>query len=136
MGRPGLNQELFDASTVFTKWCNSLGGINGRKIIDNQRDAALVNYKAKVLEACQTDFSMVGGGAVFDDTGQQARLNCLLPDLPGYVVSPAARGADLLVQAIPNVLDNVNIGASRWVTANYPGTTGPWPTSPPTCPPP
>ncbi len=123
VGRPGLNQELFDASTVFTKWCNSLGGINGRKIIDNQRDAALVNFKAKVLEACQSDFSMVGGGAVFDDTGQQARLNCLLPDLPGYVVSPQARGADLLVQAIPNALDNLNIGASRWVTANFPGTT-------------
>ena len=24
-GAPGLNQELFDASDVFTKWCNSLG---------------------------------------------------------------------------------------------------------------
>jgi hypothetical protein len=123
VGRPGLNQELFDASTVFTKWCNALGGINGRKIIDNQRDAAIVNYKAKVLEGCQTDFSMVGGGGVFDDTGQQARLNCLLPDLPGYVVSPQARGADLLVQALPNALDNINIGGSRYVTATFPGTT-------------
>jgi hypothetical protein len=123
VGRPGLNQELFDASTVFTKWCNSFGGINGRKIIDNQRDAAIVNYKAKVLEACQGDFSMVGGGAVFDDTGQQARLNCLLPDIPAYVVSPQARGAELVVQPLPNALDNLNIGADRYVTAKYPGTT-------------
>jgi hypothetical protein len=27
---PGLDQELFDASTAFTKWCNAQGGILGR----------------------------------------------------------------------------------------------------------
>ena len=44
-GAPGLNQELFDASTVFTKWCNSLGGINGRLIKDDLLDAALVQLQ-------------------------------------------------------------------------------------------
>src|SRR5688572_18450667 len=29
VGRPGLNQELFDASHVFVDWCNEAGGING-----------------------------------------------------------------------------------------------------------
>ena len=29
---PGLNQELFDASDVFVKWCNSVGGTNGHLI--------------------------------------------------------------------------------------------------------
>ena len=43
-GRPGLNQELFDASTVFTKWCNDAGGINGRKLDLTLRDAALTEY--------------------------------------------------------------------------------------------
>ena len=123
VGRPGLDQELFDASTVFTKWCNSLGGINGRKIKDNLRDAALTNYKQKVLEGCSTDFAMVGGGGVFDDAGQSARLNCLLPDYPGYVVSSQARGADLVVQAIPNALDNVNVGSDRYVAATFPTST-------------
>lgn len=120
VARPGLNQELFDASTVFTKWCNDLGGINGRKIVDHQRDAALVNFKQKVLEACRGDFAMVGGGAVYDDTGQDARLKCLLPDIPGYVVSAQARGADLLVQSLPNALDNLNIGTYRYLTKKFP----------------
>src|SRR5687768_1099400 len=31
-GRPGLNQELFDAAKVFSEWCNEAGGINGREI--------------------------------------------------------------------------------------------------------
>ena len=39
------------------------------------------------------DFALVGGGGVFDTTGQTDRLACLLPDFPGYVVS--ARGAGL-----------------------------------------
>ena len=122
VGVPGLNQELFDASTVFTKWCNSLGGINGRKIIDNQRDAAVVNYKAQVQAGCQGDFALVGGGGVFDDTGQSTRLACLLPDFAGYSVSAAARAADLNIQAMPNPLGSLNIGIWRLLAATYPSS--------------
>ena len=49
---------------------------------------------------------MVGGGAVFDDTGQDERLNCMLPDDPRLLVSPQARGADLEVQPLPNPIDD------------------------------
>ena len=80
-GRPGLNQELFDTAEVFSKWCDDAGGINGRKIVVDERDAALTNYKPKILESCQQDFFMVGGGAVFDNTGVEDRLKCLLPDI-------------------------------------------------------
>jgi hypothetical protein len=37
-GRPGLDQELFDAAKVFAAWCNDAGGINGRKIVVHVRD--------------------------------------------------------------------------------------------------
>ena len=53
-GRPGLDQELFDTANVFSKWCNDAGGINGRKIVVNKRDAALFNVKARMTEACAT----------------------------------------------------------------------------------
>jgi hypothetical protein len=82
-GRPGLNQELFDAATVFTKWCNEAGGIAGRTIKVDLLDAKLVEYRQRILEACDQDFALVGGGAVFDDAAQKDRLNCLLPDSPG-----------------------------------------------------
>ena len=45
---------------------------------------------------------MVGGGAVFDDTGVKDRLECMLPDIAGFVVTPVARGSDLLIQPLPN----------------------------------
>lgn len=119
-GRPGLNQELFDAATVFTEWCNAAGGIEGRKIKLDLLDAKLVEYRQRILEACDQDFSLVGGGAVFDDAAQKDRLGCLLPDISGFVVSPEARGADLLVQVLPNPNDVQPIGDFRWLAEKFP----------------
>ena len=119
-GRPGLNQELFDAATVFTKWCNEAGGIAGRKIKVDLLDAKLTEFRQRILEACENDFSLVGGGAVFDDAGQKDRLSCLLPDIAGYVVSPEARGSDLLVQVMPNPNNEINNGDMQWLAKTFP----------------
>ncbi len=119
-GAPGLNQELFDASTVFTKWCNSLGGINGRLIKDDLLDAAIFDYNAKVTTACGQDFALVGGGGVFDNTGQKTRLSCMLPDYPAYLVTSEARGADLTTQVTPGPNNSLNFGMARYLAAKYP----------------
>lgn len=119
-GRPGLNQELHDAATVFTEWCNAAGGIAGRKIKLDLLDAKLTEYRQRILEACDQDFSLVGGGAVFDDTGQKDRIGCLLPDIAGYVVSPQARGSELLVQVMPNPNDEINNGDMQWLAKKFP----------------
>jgi hypothetical protein len=120
VGRPGLNQELFDAAKVFAAWCNDAGGINGRKIVVHERDAKLTEYKQRVIESCREDFFMVGGGAVFDDAGQQDRLKCLLPTIAGFVVTPQARAADLTIQPVPNPLTVLLIAAQRFVAAQFP----------------
>ena len=119
-GAPGLNQELFDTSTVFTKWCNSLGGINGRLIKDDLLDAAIFNYNAKITTACAQDFALVGGGGVFDNTGQKTRLSCLLPDYPAYLVTSEARGADLTTQVTPGPNNSLNFGVARYLAKTYP----------------
>jgi ABC-type branched-subunit amino acid transport system substrate-binding protein len=124
VGRPGLNQELFDASQVFVKWCNDAGGINGRKIEDTERDAKLTEYKQRITEACQEDFMIVGSGGVFDETGQDERLSCLLPDIPAYQVSPKARGADLSVRPLPTPLDQTSIAVFQYLEKRFPDSTG------------
>jgi hypothetical protein len=121
-GRPGLNQELFDAAEVFAAWCNEAGGINGREIVVHERDSALTEVRARMSESCREDFFLVGGGAVFDDAGVRDRLNCLLPDIPGYVVTSEAKGADLLVQPVPNTVDAVNVAAQLYVKERFPDT--------------
>ncbi len=121
--RPGLNQELFDASEVFTEWCNAAGGINGRQIELNLRDAKLTEFKQRVTESCREDFMMVGGGAVFDETGQDERLTCLLPDIPAYQVSAKARGSELAVAPLPLALDETPIAVYQYLGEKFPEST-------------
>ena len=119
-GRPGLNQEFFDTADTFAAWCNDRGGINGRKIVVDKRDAALTNTKARMTESCATDFVMVGGGVVFDQDGVETRLKCLMPDFAGFVVTAQARGADLVVQPLPNSVHTLQIQHLNYLGAKYP----------------
>jgi ABC-type branched-subunit amino acid transport system substrate-binding protein len=123
-GRPGLNQELFDSADAFTQWCNDQGGINGRKIELKKRDAKLTEFQQRVIEACQeNDFMMVGGGAVFDDTGQRERLACGLPVVAGYVVTAQAADADLTYQPVPNPVDKLSIGDYVYLNEKFADST-------------
>ena len=99
-----------------TRWA----GINGRLIKDDLLDAAIFNYNAKITTACGQDFALVGGGGVFDNTGQKTRLNCLLPDYPAYLVTPEARGADLTAQVTPGPNNSLNFGLARYLAKTYP----------------
>jgi hypothetical protein len=118
--RPGLNEEMYDAAVAFAAWCNEHGGINGREVVVADRDAALTDYNARIVEACAEDFAMVGGGAVLDDADNGGREACGLPNIAGYVVSAAAREAGLQVQPLPNPLDTLMAGQYRRIAEEFP----------------
>ena len=123
-GRRGLNQEIFDAGEVFTKWCNAAGGIHGRKIVLHEYDAALFNFDAGVKKACATDFFFVGNGNVFDNNpGQRDRLACLLPQIPTYLVTLEGRDSDLTVQPVPNRSTQYAVGPYNYVAQKFPDAT-------------
>ncbi len=123
-GRPGLNQELFDTAEAFSSWCNEHGGINGRRIELQLRDAMLTQFQQRVIEACdEGDFMMVGGGAAFDDTGQTERLACGLPTVAGYVATAAATEGDLTAQPVPNPSKYLAAGDLVWLGEQYPDST-------------
>jgi hypothetical protein len=63
---------------------------------------------------------MVGGGAVFDQDGVTTRLECLMPDIAGYAVSPENRGSDLLVQPVPNSVTTIPVGDLRFLEKQFP----------------
>lgn len=123
-GRLGLNQEMFDTAEAFTNWCNEHGGINGRRLVLKTRDAKLSEFQQRVIEACdEGDFMSVGGGAVFDDTGQADRLACGLPVIYGYAVTAVASDADLAIQPIPNPGNQQAVGAMKYLESAFEGTT-------------
>lgn len=116
----GLNKEMYDAAVAFAAWCNEHGGILGRKIVVDDLDAALTEYEARITEACEKDFALVGGGAVFDEDPNGVRVDCGLPNIAGYVVSARARNADLQVQPLPNPLAKINVGRYRAAAREFP----------------
>ena len=118
--RPGLTQEMYDAAVAFSAWCNEHGGIGGRKVVIDDLDAKLFEYNQRIAEACQQDFALVGGGAVFDAQDNGARVACGLISLPGYVVTPQARVADLQVQPVPNPVYEFASAGYRWLQGAYP----------------
>ena len=89
-------------------------------IKDDLLDAALFNYNPQITTACTKDFALVGGGGVFDNTGQKTRLSCLLPDYPAYLVTSEARGADLTTQVTPGPNNSLNFGLARYLADKYP----------------
>jgi ABC-type branched-subunit amino acid transport system substrate-binding protein len=99
--QPGLDQELFDTATAFVDWCNAAGGILGRKLQLDKWDSKLTEVAARMIEACQSDFSLVGNGEAFDSAGVDQRVKCKLPEIAAYVVSQQAGLAPYSMAAIP-----------------------------------
>ena len=99
---PGLTQELFDTADAFVGWCNAAGGINGRKLKLNKHDAKLVEAGPAIVEACQSDFMLVGNGEALDIMAFPERVKCGLPEIAAYVVSEQAGRAEGSIAAMPN----------------------------------
>lgn len=126
-GRPGLNQELFDAGTAFVEWCNEAGGINGKQLELTLHDAAVTNYQQVIGDACENDFAMVGGGALQDNLWADSGAACGLIDIAGFAVTPEKAGLvgqdptdTRTVQPVPNPGDRYPVGGARLVLEEYP----------------
>ncbi|MCB1256438.1 MAG: ABC transporter substrate-binding protein [Microthrixaceae bacterium] len=92
---PGLGANMVKVGKAFAEWCNEAGGINGRKLVVNNRDAMLTDAAAAVIDACQHDFMLVGGGAVIDAPTIEPRLGCNLGSIPALNPSYEGQIADL-----------------------------------------
>ena len=101
--QPGLDQELFDSADAFVGWCNAAGGILGRRLTLHKWDAKLTEVAPRMIDACQSDFTLVGNGEALDATGVDQRVKCRLPEIPTYDVSKQASTAPLSVEPLPNV---------------------------------
>ena len=100
---PGLNEEMGDAMDAMIKWCNGLGGINGRQIVGHRYDAALDNAAQVIVEACGQDFMLVGQGFAGDEDMEADRVACQLVDGAGLhaVRQRQQRPDELRAAAVP-----------------------------------
>ena len=126
-GRPGLNQEIFDTGEAFVAWCNEAGGINGRMLELTEYDAAINNYQPQIEAACESDFAIVGSGAVQDNLWPDVGAACGLIDVAGFSVTPEKGGlADRdpvearSIQPVPNPADRQVVGAASLLAEEFP----------------
>ncbi len=117
---PGLNKEFFVTAKAFEAWCNAAGGINGRKLDISLRDSKLFDVAARVIDACQSDFMLVGGGNPVDDVAVKPRLKCGLATIPAFETSPEAINAPLQVAPTTAATDLQVVGPYRLLAAKYP----------------
>ena len=119
---PGLGQEFFDVADAFAKWCNAAGGINGRTVVVDKRDSKLFNGAAVILQACLSDFMVVGGANALDATTVKPREGCKLGSIPAYTASPEAYSSKYQVVPVgspPTIYPAANM---RLLADAYPDT--------------
>jgi Periplasmic binding protein len=117
---PGLEVEFPQQAQAFADWCNAAGGINGRKVVIDNRDAALFNAAQQVTASCQSDFMAVGGGMALDQPSVPIREKCGLGQISGYVVSNASVLATDQVDTSGGNTDSVPAGFFGALTKAYP----------------
>jgi ABC-type branched-subunit amino acid transport system substrate-binding protein len=119
------NSEYLDTAKVFTQWCNAAGGINGRKVVANIRDARFMEVRQRMLESCREDFALVGGSSGLDGLGVKDRLSCLLPAFPAQVVQLENNGSDLQIGQTGGPSYNRYTGYITWLVKEaYPASAG------------
>ena len=117
---PGLNHEMSDAMKGMVKWCNDLGGINGRQIDAKYFDAKITEVNNAMTEACSQVFMLVGQGWALDSAQEQTRLGCSMATIPGFAVSPAFANGKEMVQAVPNPVDFTPIEIAAAMQKKFP----------------
>jgi hypothetical protein len=117
---PGLEKEFVQFAHAFADWCNASGGINGRHIVIDNRDAALFNAAQVTSQSCQSDFMSVGGGMALDQPSVPVREGCGLGQITGYTVSDASAGATLQVNPTGINAKEVTAGWFASLAKKYP----------------
>jgi len=121
---PGLDQELGDAVRGMIKWCNDQGGINGRQIVGDFYDAAVLQVNTVMQEACKADFMLVGEGWALDEAAEQTRLGCNLAAVPGFANGPDFANGPEMYQSVPNPADYLPISAYYEMAQLFPQDIG------------
>jgi len=117
---PGLNEEMGDAMEEMIKWCNSLGGINGREIVGHRYDAALDNAAQVIVESCAQDFMLVGQGFAGDEDVEADRIACKEPMVPGFTLASSANNAPMSYAPLPFPVDQLSVARGQLTFETYP----------------
>lgn len=106
---------------AFVKWCNGLGGINGRKLELKTYDAKLLNSLDAAKQACDDQpFALVGNGVVQDAPMAQPLVDCGLISVSGYTATYPMNASPLNVEPVPNLGNVYSTGTAKYFADKFP----------------
>ena len=113
--------SIEQSTQAFIDWCNSYGGIKGRKLKMVPIDSKLFSHLEATKEACNAGvFAIVGSGSVTDNTGAQAMVDCGLIEVPAYTATVTKAMSDNLVQPVPNPGQYLNGASPKYTAEQHP----------------
>ena len=106
---------------AFVKWCNGLGGINGRKLELKTYDAKLLNSLDATKQACDDQpFALVGTGVVQDAPMAQPLVDCGLISVSAYTATYPMTASPLNVEPVPNLGNIYATGTAEYFAKKFP----------------
>ena len=118
---PGLFKSAEAGTQAYFNYVNSMGGVNGRRIILDARDSAF--NTATVVSAtraqAQNDFALVGGFSLLDQAEIPVINSSKVPDVASPI-SPALGNNSNVYSPSPELSNAWPVGHLKWFKQKYP----------------
>jgi hypothetical protein len=119
-GPRALFLSNWQAMEAFAAFCNSQGGIAGRRLDVRLFDTNVFNHRAAMSDSCSSVFALVGSASAFDGDGSTIESDCGIPDVPALVAEPAHERVPTVVAPVPNPQNLFLVGPERYLARKEP----------------
>jgi ABC-type branched-subunit amino acid transport system substrate-binding protein len=106
---------------AFVQFCNSLGGIDGRRLVLKHYDSKILIEGEAMKQACDDDiFALVGSGSVQDDQGAVTMVQCKLVEVAAYTATYVKGLSPRVYAPVPNPGDVYPVGTGKFIAKQFP----------------
>ncbi len=118
---PGLFKGAEDGTKAYFAYINSMGGVNGRKLILDAEDSAFQGGQVATETGTQirTEFALVGGFSLLDSAEKPLIDIAHVPDV-GFSLSPGLSSDPYLYSPLPNPESYYPLNLFKYLVKTYP----------------
>ncbi|HLM97023.1 MAG TPA: ABC transporter substrate-binding protein [Acidimicrobiales bacterium] len=118
---PGLFKGAEDGTKAYFAYVNSMGGVNGRKLILDAEDSAFQGGQVATETGTQirTEFGLVGGFSLLDSAEKPLIDIAHVPDV-GFSLSPGLSSDPYLYSPLPNPENYYPLNLFKYLQKKYP----------------
>jgi ABC-type branched-subunit amino acid transport system substrate-binding protein len=118
---PGLFKGAEDGTKAAFAYINSMGGVNGRKLILDAEDSAFQGGQVATETGTQirTEFALVGGFSLLDSAEKPLIDIAHVPDV-GFSLSPGLSSDPYLYSPLPNPESYYPLNLFKYLVKKYP----------------